>query len=429
MKAINVLIIGSGGREHALAWKIAQSPRVGKIYIAPGNGGTAEVGINVPLGIEAVDELVKFALDKNIGLVVVGPEAPLAAGVVDRCQEAGLVAFGPTQQAARLEYSKAFAKAFMADHHIPTAGSRTYWALEPALAHLAQNPGPVVIKASGLAAGKGVIVCDSLEEAQEALKQMFVERTFGTAADEVLIEERLRGSELSLLAFCDGKTAVPMPPARDHKRAYDGDQGPNTGGMGAYAPPADVDQALVDQIMTQVIYPAVEGMAAAGSPYQGVLYAGMMLTKDGPKVLEFNCRFGDPETEVILPLLDGDLLEIMLACTAGELQEQMVQKREGACATVVMAAPGYPGPYPKSLPISGLESITDPAILVFQAGTDEQDGRLVTSGGRVLAVSGLGEDLETAFERAYAGVEQIHFEGAHYRTDIGRPLADETGYG
>jgi len=429
MKAINVLIIGSGGREHALAWKIAQSPRVGKIYIAPGNGGTAEVGINVPLGIEAVDELVKFALDKNIGLVVVGPEAPLAAGVVDRCQEAGLVAFGPTQQAARLEYSKAFAKAFMADHHIPTAVSRTYWALEPALAHLAQNPGPVVIKASGLAAGKGVIVCDSLEEAQEALKQMFVERTFGTAADEVLIEERLRGSELSLLAFCDGKTAVPMPPARDHKRAYDGDQGPNTGGMGAYAPPADVDQALVDQIMTQVIYPAVEGMAAAGSPYQGVLYAGMMLTKDGPKVLEFNCRFGDPETEVILPLLDGDLLEIMLACTAGELQEQMVQKREGACATVVMAAPGYPGPYPKSLPISGLESITDPAILVFQAGTDEQDGRLVTSGGRVLAVSGLGEDLETAFERAYAGVERIHFEGAHYRTDIGRPLADETGYG
>jgi phosphoribosylamine--glycine ligase len=427
MTTINVLIIGSGGREHALAWKIAQSTMAGKIYAAPGNGGTAEVGINVPLDVVAVDELVKFALDENIDLVVVGPEAPLAAGLVDRCQEVGLVAFGPTQRAARLEYSKAFAKAFMADHQIPTAGSRTYWSLEPALAHLAQNPGPVVVKASGLAAGKGVIVCDTLEEAQEALKQMFVERTFGTAADEVLIEERLHGPELSLLAFCDGKTAVPMAPARDHKRAYDGDQGPNTGGMGAYAPPADVDRALVDQIMEQVIHPAVQGMAAAGSPYQGVLYAGMMLTDDGPKVLEFNCRFGDPETQVILPLLEGDLLEIMLACAAGELQDQMVQKREGACATVVMAAPGYPGPYPKFLPISGLERITDPAILVFQAGTDEQDGRIVTSGGRVLAVSGLGKDLETAVEHAYYGVECIQFEGAHYRKDIGRPLADETG--
>jgi phosphoribosylamine--glycine ligase len=425
----NVLIVGSGGREHALAWKIAQSPTAGKIFVAPGNGGTAELAVNVPIEIEAVDELVNFALVENIGLVVIGPEAPLATGLVDRCHEAGLVVFGPTQKAARLEYSKAFAKSFMFEHRIPTAESQTFRELEPALAYVAQNPGPVVVKASGLAAGKGVIVCDTLEEAQEALKRMFVERVFGEAADEVLIEERLQGPELSLLAFCDGKTAVPMLPARDHKRACDGDQGPNTGGMGAYAPPTDADRALVDQVMEQVIHPAVRGMAASGTPYRGVLYAGLMLTKDGPKVLEFNCRFGDPETQVILPLLEGDLLEIMLACTRGDLREQMVQRRAGACATVVMAAPGYPGPYPKSLPISGLESIADPQILVFQAGTGEQEGKLVTRGGRVLAVSGLGEDLEMAVAHAYAGVERIHFEGAHYRTDIGRPLADETGNG
>lgn len=257
---------------------------------------------------------------------------------------------------------------------------------------------------------------------------MFVERAFSEAANEVLIEERLQGPELSLLAFCDDKMAVPMVPAGDHKRAFDGDQGPNTGGMGAYAPSVEVDQTLVDQLMEQVIQPVVRGMAITGTPYKGVLYAGLMLTQDGPKVLEFNCRFGDPETQVILPLLEGDLLEIMLACAAGELQDQMIRWRDGACATVVMATPGYPGPYTKFLPISGIETITDPEIIVFQAGTVEQDDRLLTSGGRVLAVSGLGENLETAVERAYAGVQQIHFEGAHYRTDIGRPIAEEIGH-
>ena len=421
MSQLNILIVGSGGREHALAWKIAQSPQAGRIFVAPGNAGTAELATNVSIAADALPELVGFAVDNAIDLVVVGPEAPLAAGLIDRCREAHIVAFGPSRSAARLESSKAFAKSFMVEHAIPTADSQTFVELQPALDYLQSIPGAVVVKASGLAAGKGVIVCDDTDEARDALRNMFVDCAFGAAADEVLIEERLAGPELSLLAFCDGQTAVPMLPARDHKRAYNDDQGPNTGGMGAFAPPADVSDALVQEIMHQVINPVVQGMLAAGTPYQGVLYAGIMLTADGPKALEFNCRFGDPETQVILPLLQGDLLQIMLACAKGALRPEMVQRRGGACATVVMAAPGYPGSYPKGLPISGLYSIDDPEILVFQAGTARQDGRVLTDGGRVLAVSGLGHDLESAVSRAYAGVSQINFQGAHYRTDIGRP--------
>ncbi|MFN2135215.1 MAG: phosphoribosylamine--glycine ligase, partial [Candidatus Promineifilaceae bacterium] len=344
---MNVLLVGSGGREHALAWKIAQSPLAATLYVAPGNGGTADIAHNVLIESDDSESLVRFAVDRDIGLGVVGPEAPLAGGLVDRCQSAGLAAFGPTSQAARLESSKAFAKAFMVAHGIPAAQSRTFRALEPALDYVLENPGPLVVKASGLAAGKGVIVCDNAGDVRAALNSMFVDRAFGAAANEVVLEERLEGPELSLLAFCDGHTAVPMLPARDHKRAYDGDAGPNTGGMGAYAPVPGIDAALVQQIMTEVVMPAIEGMAAAGTPYCGVLYAGLMLTAAGPKVLEFNCRFGDPETQAILPLLEGDLIEIMLACTAGNLRPEMVRMRDGACATIVMAAPGYPGPYPK----------------------------------------------------------------------------------
>jgi phosphoribosylamine--glycine ligase len=369
----------------------------------------------------ALPELVQFAVDKAIDLVVVGPEAPLAAGLVDRCQESNIVAFGPSQEAARLESSKAYAKSFMIENAIPTADSQTFVELEPALDYLHVVSGPVVVKASGLAAGKGVIVCDDMPEAWGALRGMFVDRAFGAAADEVLVEERLSGPELSLLAFCDGRTAVPMLPARDHKRAYNDDQGPNTGGMGAFAPPEDASDSLVQEIMEQVINPVVQGMLAAGTPYKGVLYAGIMLTADGPRVLEFNCRFGDPETQVILPLLQGDLLQIMLACANGSLEPEMVRRRGGACATVVMAAPGYPASYPRGLPISGIENISDPEILVFHAGTARQDGRVLSDGGRVLAVSGLGDDLESAVNRAYAGVAQIDFEGAHFRSDIGRP--------
>ncbi|MBK6709455.1 MAG: phosphoribosylamine--glycine ligase [Chloroflexi bacterium] len=414
---MKILIVGSGGREHALAWKLAQSPLVEEIFIAPGNAGTGLIGTNVPIAVEDVAGLVAFAREKGIGLTAVGPEIPLALGLVDAFQAAGLTVFGPTQAAAQLETSKAFAKAFMQEVGIPTAVSATFTDYQQAANYLPD--GPVVVKASGLAAGKGVIVCDNRAEAEAALRQIMLDREFGPAGDEVIIEERLSGPEVSLLAFCDGQTAVPLPPARDHKRAYDGDLGPNTGGMGVYAPPPDVDAALVDHIMRTVIQPAVDGMARRGAPYVGVLYAGIMLTAVGPKVLEFNCRFGDPETQALLPLLDGDLAEILLACAAGRLTPEMVRVHSGACATVVMAAPGYPGTYPKGLPITGLEAVPE-EVVVFHAGTHHADGQIVTSGGRVLCVSALGADLATAVSRAYAGVAAIHFDGAHYRTDIGR---------
>ena len=414
---MKILIVGSGGREHALAWKLAQSPLVEEIFIAPGNAGTGLIGTNVPIAVEDVAGLVAFAREKGIGLTAVGPEIPLALGLVDAFQAAGLTVFGPAQAAAQLETSKAFAKAFMQEVGIPTAVSATFTDYQQAANYLPD--GPVVVKASGLAAGKGVIVCDNRAEAEAALRQIMLDREFGPAGDEVIIEERLSGPEVSLLAFCDGQTAVPLPPARDHKRAYDGDLGPNTGGMGVYAPPPDVDAALVDHIMRTVIQPAVDGMARRGAPYVGVLYAGIMLTAVGPKVLEFNCRFGDPETQALLPLLDGDLAEILLACAAGRLTPEMVRVHSGACATVVMAAPGYPGTYPKGLPITGLEAVPE-EVVVFHAGTHHADGQIVTSGGRVLCVSALGADLATAVSRAYAGVAAIHFDGAHYRTDIGR---------
>jgi phosphoribosylamine--glycine ligase len=311
----------------------------------------------------------------------------------------------------------------MAEMGIATAQSATFTEYEAARDYLAEVAGGdgIVIKASGLAAGKGVIVCDDRTQAEAALQEMMLARAFGEAADEVVIEARLSGPEVSLLAFCDGKTAVPMLPARDHKRVYDSDEGPNTGGMGAYAPPPEVDEALVAQIMETAIRPTVAGMAARGMPYVGVLYAGLMLTSDGPQVLEFNCRFGDPETQVILPMLDSDLVEIMLACIAGRLSPEMVQRRDGACATIVMAAPGYPGSYPKSLPITGLVTAESlPNVTVFHAGTKLVDGQVVSSGGRVLAVSAWGDGLATAVAQAYAAVEKIEFEGAHYRKDIGR---------
>jgi phosphoribosylamine--glycine ligase len=426
-ESMDILIVGGGGREHALAWKIAQSPLAGKIYVAPGNGGTANSAKNVPIGSDDTAGLVRFAKERVVGLVVVGPEAPLAAGLADACRAAGLAVFGPSQQAARLESSKAFAKAFMAEQGVPAARSRSFRALDPALDYAAAHSGPLVVKASGLAAGKGVMMCANTDEVRGALHSMFVDRAFGAAANEVLLEERLMGPELSVLAFCDGRTAVPMLPARDHKRAFDDDQGPNTGGMGAYAPVPDVDQALVDEVMARVIMPTISGMAQAGTPYQGVLYAGLILTADGPKTLEFNCRFGDPETQVVLPLLEGDLLAIMLACADGQLEPQMIRRREGACATVVMAAPGYPASYPTGLPIHGLEAVNDSQRVVFHAGTSFEDGRLVTSGGRVLAVSGLGPTLQAAVAQAYEGVALIEFEGAHYRHDIGRPLSAGVG--
>jgi phosphoribosylamine---glycine ligase len=436
MNGLRVLVIGAGGREHALAWALARSAGVAQVYVAPGNAGTnwppAAAGqphrapaASVPVDDSDSAALIQLAQEQRIDLAVVGPEAPLAAGIVDAFQARGLRAFGPSRPAARLEASKVFAKSFMRECGIPTADFAVFDDYEAARDYVEQRR-PLVVKADGLAAGKGVIVCDGPEEADRALRRMLVEREFGAAGTTVLIEERLAGREVSVLAFSDGRTVAPMPPARDHKRIYDGDRGPNTGGMGAYAPVSDLDEAALLEIRRTILQPAIDGMAAQGTPYVGVLYAGLMLTAVGPQALEFNCRFGDPETQVLLPLLETPLDEVLLACIDGRLDQIELRWRRGACATVVLAAPGYPGSYPKGIPISGLEdaaaAFAPDQLVVFHAGTAGPAEQPVTSGGRVLAVSGLGEDLEAALARAYAGVQRIHFEAMHYRRDIGGTL-------
>lgn len=438
------LIVGSGGREHALAWALARSPQIGHVYVAPGNAGTqweenpSAVGLQpraastrVPIAVDDFSSLITYTRQQGIDFVVVGPEAPLADGMVDAFQAEGLRIFGPTRDAARLESSKAFAKVFMREHGIPCAESASFDDYSTALQFLTDREehdgpdSPLVVKADGLAAGKGVVVCDTIEEARAALHRTMVEQDFGAAGNRVLIEERLYGRELSVLAFTDGQTIVCMPPARDHKPAYDNDQGPNTGGMGAYTHPPDADAALLHTVEQTILRPVIAGMSARGTPYRGVLYAGLILTPDGPKVLEFNCRFGDPEIEAILPLLEADMAEVLTACIAGRLEQVPVSLRAGVGATVVLASPGYPGPYPSGIPITGLETLaTSEDSIVFHAGTSrrEGDGHLVTAGGRVLAVSAFGADLPATLRRVYEGVAQIHFEGMHYRRDIGSVL-------
>lgn len=417
---MRILVIGSGGREHALAWKLAQSPRAERVYVAPGNGGTALLAENVPIEATDIPGLVAFARRERIDLTVVGPEAPLVAGLVDAFAEAGLRAFGPSAAAARLEGSKAFAKRFMVEEGIPTAPAAIFRDYPEALAYLRKQPVPIVVKASGLAAGKGVLVCATREEAEDGLRRIMVERVFGPAGDEVLIETYLEGQEASLLAFSDGKTVIPMLPARDYKRVADGDRGPNTGGMGGYAPSIHLPPPGVQEALRRVLQPAVDGMRRRGTPYVGVLYAGLMLTPQGPFVLEFNCRFGDPETQVLLPLLESDLLEILLACTEGRLVPHLVRWRAGASATVVLAAEGYPGAIRTGDEIAGLEEAAQvPGCVLFHAGTRREGERLLTSGGRVLAVTATAPDLDTALERAYRAAGSIRFAGMHYRRDIG----------
>ena len=417
---MRILVIGSGGREHALAWKLAQSSKVTDVFVAPGNGG-AVGGKMTSVAIAAEDsfELAAFAQKHAIDLVVVGPEVPLAAGIVDAFQVAGVRAFGPVQAAAQLEGSKAFAKQFMIEEGIPTAPAAIFTDYDAALAYLRQLDGPLVVKADGLAAGKGVLVCDTRAEAEDALKQIMVERAFGAAGDKVLIETRLDGEETSLLAFCDGTTVVPMLPARDYKRVLDGDGGLNTGGMGGYCPSPHLTPEQVDEVMRRVLQPAVDGMRRRGTPYVGVLYAGLMLTDAGPRVLEFNCRFGDPETQLLMPLLDTDLVDIMLACIEGRLASVSITWKPLASVGVVLASGGYPGEYTKGKPLTPSPSPTgrgEPHV--FHAGTKLQDGELVTSGGRVLAVVATAPTLPEAREHAYEAVAGIHFEGMHYRTDI-----------
>lgn len=420
---MNVLILGGGGREHAMAWKAAQSPRVARVYCAPGNPGVASLakGECVAMGQEDVPAIRAFIAEKDIKLVLVGPEAPLAAGVVDALADTGALIFGPVRAAAQLEASKAFAKEFMERHGIPTAAYRAFTEADAARAYVDEVGVPLVVKADGLAAGKGVTVAFDRETALRAIDEAMVGHVFGDAGDRLVIEAFLEGEEASILAFCDGKTVIPMASAQDHKAAYDGDQGPNTGGMGAYSPAPVVTPAVLEEVQRTILQRCVDGMAADGSPYVGILYAGLMITKDGPKVVEFNCRFGDPETQVVLPRLTADLVDIAEACCLGRLDQMTLAYTTDAAATVVMASAGYPGDYPKGLAISGLEEAARvPGVTVFHAGTKESGGVLVTNGGRVLTVTALGTTLREALERAYAGVKAIHFEGAEYRTDIGQ---------
>lgn len=424
-----VLVIGAGGREHVLAWALARSTHVEKVYIAPGNAGTALVGENVPIGVDDIAGLVNFAKDNQIALTVVGPEAPLAAGLVDAFQFAGLKIFGPNKAAAQLEASKIFAKEFMDAVGIPTAEYASFDDIQAARQFLRVFGRPVVVKADGLAAGKGVMVCETLEEAEVALVQCMEQKAFGAAGAQVVIEEQLEGREISVLVFTDGKTIVPMPLARDHKRIDDGDEGPNTGGMGAFAPATDISADLLDEILETVLEPAIEGMAERGTPYRGVLYAGLMITPLGPRVLEFNCRFGDPETQVILPLLQTDFFEVCMACVEEKLDSLTVEWSDEACVAVVLAAKGYPEAYPKGMVIQGLDNINHhDDVIVFHAGTTVQNGQVVTSGGRVLAVTALGQNLEDALQKAYGAIPTIYFDHLHYRRDIGKTVAFKNAY-
>ncbi|KQL45147.1 phosphoribosylamine--glycine ligase [Brevibacillus choshinensis] len=414
---MNILVIGGGGREHTIAWKLLQSPKVKKVYCAPGNGGTAQIAQNVPIGVFDFAALAQFVKDEGIDLTVVGPEDPLLEGIVDFFEERNLPIFGPNGKAAMIEGSKSFAKKLMMRYNIPTSAYESFLDYESAVAYVREQGAPIVVKADGLAAGKGVVVAETLEEAEEALRQIMEENVFGEAGTRVVVEECMRGEELSLLSFVDGATVKPMITSQDHKRIFNDDRGPNTGGMGTYAPVPQMSDELVEQIVETIVKPMAEGMAKDGIPFKGILYTGLMITEQGPKVVEFNARFGDPETQVILPLLETDLLDIFVATIKGELDAVDVKWKKGSAVCVVMAAPGYPGEYPKGQVIQGLER-TGADVTVFHAGTKATDGGIVTSGGRVLGVTATGEDLAKAREAAYQTVQAISFEGAQYRTDI-----------
>jgi len=416
---MNVLVVGNGGREHAIAWKLAQSPKVERVYCAPGNGGTLEVAQNVPIPADDFAALAQFVKDEGIDLTVVGPEAPLLAGIVDFFTQRGLPIFGPTAMAAKIEGSKSFAKRLMQRYQIPTAAYESFIDYQSALAYVRQQGAPIVIKADGLAAGKGVIVARTLAEAEQALFQIMQAGEFGQAGSRVVVEEYMEGEELTLLSFVDGETVLPMITVQDHKAVFDGDKGPNTGGMGTYAPVPHVSDELVQRIVETIVRPAAQGMVLDGIPFRGILYTGLMLTAEGPKVVEFNARFGDPEAQVVLPLLETDLLDVLLAAVNGELASVELKWKQESAVCVIMASAGYPGDYRRGEAISGLDHPAAKRTVVFHAGTKRTEEGLVTNGGRVLGVTGLGKNLVEAREAAYKRVQAIHFAGAHYRTDIG----------
>jgi phosphoribosylamine--glycine ligase len=419
---MKVLLVGSGGREHALAWKIAQSPLLKKLYCAPGNAGIAELAECVAITADDLQGLLQFALREKIDLTVVGPEVPLVAGIADLFRENGLLLFGPSKETAMLEGSKAFSKELMTKYGVPTAGYEIFTNVKEAKHYVIESEMPVVIKADGLAAGKGVVICESAEQAVVTLTQMMEEKSFGEAGSKVIIEKKLEGEELSVLVLTDGKKILPLASARDHQRAYAHDRGPNTGGMGAFSPSMKIPDSEIGGIIDIAVRPIIEGMARDGMPYRGVLYAGIMMTKDGPYVLEYNCRFGDPETEVILPRLKSDLLPVLAQIANGDVGAETLEWHDKACITVVMASGGYPGSYEKGFVIQGLEAAKGfPDVAVFHAGTAfDGQKQCVTAGGRVLDVTAWGDTLKAAYERVYQVISKIHFQGSFFRRDIGQ---------
>jgi len=417
---MKVFVVGAGGREHTLVWKIAQSTRVSEVYCAPGNPGMRNIARSVNIAVDDIKALADFAESYNIDLTVVGPEAPLVAGIVDEFERRGLKIFGPSKAAAQIEGSKVFSKNLMKKYSIPTAEYRVFENPEAAIDYISSINPPLVVKAEGLAAGKGVIIARDRYEAEAAVKSIMVDRAFGEAGNRVVIEEFLQGPEVTVLAFCDGKIAVPTVSSRDHKRVYDDNKGPNTGGMGAVSPAPAYGADLAKIVEETIIQRTVDAMAKEGIPLKGILYTGLMLTKDGPKVLEYNCRFGDPEAQVVIPRLKTDLIDIMLAVIEGELTDIKVEWKKEPAVCVVMASGGYPGHYETGKVITGIDAAEKTGAIVFHAGTAERDGKIVTAGGRVLGVTALGEDVESARRSAYNAVLKIHFDGMHYRKDIGK---------
>ena len=416
---MKVLVIGSGGREHALVWKITQSPKISQIYCAPGNAGISKLAQCVNINADSIDKLVDFAQEEKIDLTIVGPELPLSNGIVNEFNRKGLRVFGPSKKATEIESSKVFSKYLMKKYNIPTANYEVFQNSEKAFDYIKQQAFPLVIKADGLAAGKGVFIVKDLLQARDALDALMEEKKFGEAGRQVIIEEFLEGEEVSILAFCDGKTIVPMVSSQDHKKIFDNDRGPNTGGMGAYSPVPFYPDEFEKRVLEEILKPTVKGLQSEGREYKGVLYAGLILTKQGPKVLEFNARFGDPETQVILPRLKTDLIDIFNAVIEGTLHKINIEWKDNAAVCVVMASGGYPGKYQKGKVISGLERLEKMKdIIVFHAGTKFQYDKIITSGGRVLGITAWDENISKAKERAYKGVKEIYFEDMYYRKDI-----------
>lgn len=414
---MKVLVVGGGGREHAIVWKLSQSAKVEKIYCAPGNAGIATLAECVPIGAMEIEKLADFAVSEHIDLTFIGPEDPLLAGVVDHFEAKGLAVYGPNKEAALIEGSKSFAKDLMKKYKIPTANYATFTDYEQALQYVRSEGAPIVIKADGLAAGKGVTVAFTLEEAELALKEMMQDGVFGAAGARVVVEQFLQGEEMTLLSFVDGEVVKPMVPSQDHKPVFNDDKGPNTGGMGTYSPVPHMPQSLIDQIVEDIVIPTAKAMVQEGCPFRGILYTGLIITEQGPKVIEYNARFGDPETQVVLPRLQTDLVDVFVAGVSGELESLNIEWKEDAAVCIIMASGGYPGPYEKGKEITGLDQIGSEAI-VFHAGTELKDGMVVTNGGRVLGVTSIGLTVQEAQQQAYQAVAQINFEGAHYRTDI-----------